>query len=201
MKTTYSFFKLDQPWLKQPHWGFKTWSTVDWKIKIGIWLSEYLVSKHQLQLIKTLLIVFSNLISRGSNNHTEDFKTLVVFQNATKLCFQTPKSVAAVLQQEVVFRNTLFLQCRGGRRGRTPTHFCTNFFKKSPKLAQQILGPRPRTPCATSFFKSWIRPCHSSPPPSQDATEKTINRVKGLNIRINLKDTSAKHTTKMTSMS
>ena len=110
--STYSFFKFDQPWLKQPHWGFKTWSTVDWKIKIGIWLSEYGVSKHQLKLIKTLLIVFSNLISRGSNNHTEDFKTLVVFQNATKLCFQTLKSVAAVFQQEVVFRNTLFLQCR-----------------------------------------------------------------------------------------
>ena len=120
--STYNFFKLDQPWLKPPHWGFKTWSTVDWKIKIGIGLSEYGVSKHQLQLIKTLLIVFSNLISRDSNNHTEDFETLVVFQNAIKLCFQTPKSVAAVLQQEVVFRNTLFLQCRFIRKFENSKH-------------------------------------------------------------------------------
>ena len=43
-------------------------------IKIEIGLSEYGVSEHQLQLIKTLLIFFSNLISRGSNNHTEDSK-------------------------------------------------------------------------------------------------------------------------------
>ena len=138
--STYSFFKLDQPWLKQPHWGFKTWSTVDWKIKIGIWLSEYGVSKHQLQLSKTLLIVFSNWISRGSNNHTEDFKTLVVFQNATKLCFQTPKSVAAVLQQEVVFRNALFLQCTAYSRVNKITQLYYVFIQRL--LCVSNIGPR-----------------------------------------------------------
>ena len=36
--------------------------------------------------------------------------------------------------------------------------FCTIFFKKSPKLTKTVLGASRRTPCAPSFFKSWIRP-------------------------------------------
>ena len=46
-----------------------------------------------------------------------------------------------------------------GAGGRTPNSFCAKYFEKSPKLAKQILGASPRTPCAPSFFKSWIRPC------------------------------------------
>ena len=48
---------------------------------------------------------------------------------------------------------------RGSAGGARPPHLCAKFFKKSPKLAKNILGASSRTPCAPSFFKSWIRPC------------------------------------------
>ena len=54
--------------------GFQTWS------------------KHPLQLIKAPFIgFFSNLISRRSNGHTQDFKTFVVYQNAKKIVFPNTK--------------------------------------------------------------------------------------------------------------
>ena len=43
--------------------------------------------------------------------------------------------------------------------GGTANSFCAKYFEKSPKFANKILGASPRTPCAPSFFKSWIRPC------------------------------------------
>ena len=91
--STYSFFKLDQPWLKQPHWGFETWSTVDWKIKIGIGLSEYGVSKHQLQLIKTLLLVFSNL--------TTVTQTTTLRISKHSLCFKTRQNCVSKHQNRL----------------------------------------------------------------------------------------------------
>ena len=39
--------------------------------------------------------------------------------------------------------------------------FCAKFFQKFPKLAKNILVASPRTLCAPSFLKSWIRPCVS----------------------------------------
>ena len=42
---------------------------------------------------------------------------------------------------------------------------------QSLKLAKKMLWVSPRAPCAPSFLKSWIRPCHNT-----ENKEEKLNR-------------------------
>ena len=149
---------------------------MDWKIKIGIWLSEYGVSKHQLKLIKTLLIVFSNLISRGSNNHSKHslcFKTrqncVSKHQNRLQLCCNKKWCFETLFFYSVyiyIYISAGIFEFYSDRKARShivdarPTHwkliiFCKSVCRASVVRQHSLLARGGRCTNATHIF---VRP-------------------------------------------